>query len=55
MDLVALEDDAEEAKMKKSAGRKERRMLARRNRRAEGRKRAKMNEIEQKKKAKESN
>ena len=35
--------------MKKSAGRKERRMLARRNRRAEGRKAMRLNEIAQKK------
>lgn len=34
--------------MKKNAGRKERRRLARANRRAEGRKRAKANEIKQK-------
>lgn len=37
--------------MKKSAGRKERRRLARQNRRAEGRKRAKENELKQKREA----
>lgn len=36
--------------MKKSAGRKERRMLARRNRRAAGKERARQNEIAQKRK-----
>ena len=35
--------------MKKNPGRKERRRLARLNRKAEGRKRAKQNEIKQKK------
>lgn len=39
--------------MKKSSGRKQRRMLARSNRRAEGRLRAKQNELIQKKRRKE--
>lgn len=39
--------------MKKSAGRKQRRRLARMNRRAEGRVRARINENEQKRRSKE--
>lgn len=40
--------------MKKSSGRKQRRMLARSNKRAEGRVRARINECAQKRKSKEA-